>query len=101
MVDNPSDDEFAFLVEKAFIIMMLSKLDCVMIWIKGLNNDLPGLFSTSRSAADLGQQLKRSFARAEIRQIQGSVSIQYANKCYVRKIQSFAIICVPNKISAS
>ena len=69
--------------------MFPDKLKHIVVRVIGLDNHLAGNFPSSRPSCDLSQQLEGSFARSEIRYIQGQISMCHADQSDVRKIMSF------------
>src|SRR5437867_8910739 len=81
--------EFEFLLEIAGEIVMACKLDR---WTKrrvSLHEDFSRRFAAPGASGDLRQQLKRSFACAEIGQMQRKIGVDDSDECDVRKMQTF------------
>src|SRR5437868_1980018 len=55
----------------------------------GLDKDFAAYFAPSGAAGDLGEKLKRSFARSKIGEMQRQIGIDDPHESDIREVQSF------------
>src|SRR5260370_22145878 len=73
-------------VIKARVILGAGMPQRVMIRMISLNQDVTGTVTTPRAAGHLSNQLKRSFGRAKVRQLQTRINRDDADQRHVGKI---------------
>src|SRR5205823_3594436 len=80
--------KFQFLLEIAGEIVVPCELDRWTEGRVGLDENFTRRFTASGPAGDLGEQLKRPFARAEIRHVQREIGVDDPDQRHVRKMKA-------------
>ena len=80
--------EFQFLLEIAREIVMPRELNRGAEGGIGLHENFARRFAPAGAARNLGQQLERSFASAEIRHMQREIGVDDSNESDVRKMET-------------
>src|SRR5215831_1444408 len=81
--------ELLFLLEIAGKIVVARELNRGTERRVSLHENFARGFAASGASGDLGEKLKRAFARSEVRQMQGKVGIDDSNQRHVWKMQAF------------
>ncbi len=81
--------ELDLLSVKTHEIVILCPENAVVVGVEGLDDHLPKRFSSSCPACNLGQQLKGSLARSEIRKMEGGIRRYDADEGHIWKVVAF------------
>ena len=69
--------------------MFADEVEYVVVGVLGLDDDLSGDFSASSSSRNLREELKRTFAGSEIRNVERKVGVDHAHQGHIWEVVSF------------
>src|SRR5688572_13640973 len=75
-----------FFVVKTFVVLRARMPQCVVIRMIRLNQNSPRPITTTCTPRNLGNQLKRSLRRSEIRQSQSCINGNNSHQSHIRKV---------------